>query len=61
MIAIYADNTTLCLKCDQPPDNLQKIELISELKSNFIDVVERCDKLLVTIDARKVQLASFDQ
>lgn len=61
MIAIYADNTLLCLKSDQPPDSLQKIELTSELKSNFIDVVESCDKLLVTIDARKVQYASFDQ
>lgn len=61
MIAIYADNTLLCLKSDQPTDSLQKIELTSELKSNFIDVVESCDKLLVTIDARKVQYASFDQ
>ena len=50
MIAIYADNTLLCLKSDQPPDSLQKIELTSELKSNFIDVVESCDKLPLMLE-----------
>ena len=33
-IAIYADNTILCSKCDQASDLWQQLELASELESN---------------------------
>ena len=36
-IAIYADDTTLCSKCDQASDLWQRLELASELKSDLQD------------------------
>ena len=33
-IAIYADDTTLCCKCDQASDLRQQLELASELESD---------------------------
>ena len=34
-IAIYADDTTLCCKCDQASDLRQQLELASELESDL--------------------------
>ena len=34
-IAIYADDTTLCSKCDQASDLWQQLELGSELESDL--------------------------
>ena len=34
-IAIYADDTTLYSKCDQPSDLWQQLELASELEPNL--------------------------
>ena len=34
-IAIYADDTTLCSKCDQTSDLWQQVELASELASDL--------------------------
>ena len=36
-IAIYADDTTLCCKCDKASDLWQQLGLASELKSNLRD------------------------
>ena len=35
--AIYADDTTLCSKCDQASDLWQQFELASELESDLQD------------------------
>ena len=39
-IAIYADDTTLCSKCDQASDLWQQLELASELKSDLQATVD---------------------
>ena len=39
-IAIYADDTTLCSKCDQGSDLWQQLELASELESDLRDTVD---------------------
>ena len=36
-IAIYADNTTLCSKCDQASDLWQQLELASQLECDLRD------------------------
>ena len=46
-IAIYADYTTLCSKCDQASNLWQQVELTSELESDF--------------DAGKTQVVLFDR
>ena len=39
-IAIYADDATLCSKCDQASDLWQQLELASELESDLRDTVD---------------------
>ena len=39
-ITIYADDTTLCSKCDQASDLWQQLELASELESNLQDTLD---------------------
>ena len=39
-IVIYADESTLCSKCDQAFDLRQQLELASELDSNLRDTVD---------------------
>ena len=39
-IAIYADGTTLCSKCDQTSDLWQQLELACELESDLQDTVD---------------------
>ena len=39
-IAIYADDTTLCSKCDQASDLWQQLELASGLGSDLRDTVD---------------------
>ena len=59
-VAIYADDTTLCSKCDQASDLLQQLELASELESDLQDTVDWGKKWLVDFNAGKTQLVSFD-
>ena len=40
-IAIYADDTTLCSKCDQASDLWQQLELAFELEFDLRDTVDR--------------------
>ena len=60
-IAIYADDTTLCSKCDQASDLWQQLELASELESDLRDTVDWGEKWFVDFNAGKTQLVSFDQ
>ena len=39
-IAIYADDTTLCSRCDRASDLWQQLELASELESDLRDTVD---------------------
>ena len=39
-IAIYADDTTLYSKCDQPSELCQQLELAFELESDLQDTVD---------------------
>ena len=39
-IAIYADDATLCSKCDQASDLWQQLELVPELESDLRDTVD---------------------
>ena len=55
-IAIYADDTTLCSKCNQASDLWQQLELTSELR----DTVDWAKKWLVDFNAGKRQLILFD-
>ena len=60
-IAIYADDTTLCSKCDQASDLWQQLELASELESDLRDTVDWGRKWLVDFNAGKTQLVLFDR
>ena len=59
-IAIYADDTTLCYKCDQASDMWQQLKLDFELESDLLDTVNWV-KWLVDFNAGKTQLLSFDR
>ena len=60
-IAIYADDTTLYSKCDQPSDLWQQLELASEFEFDLRGTVDWDGKWLVDFNAGKTQLVSFDQ
>ena len=60
-IAIYADDTTLCSKCDRASDLWQQLELASELESDLLDTVDWGKKWLVDFNGGKTQLVSFDR
>ena len=60
-IAIYADDTTLCSKCDQASDLWQQLELTFEITSDLRDTVDWGRKWLVDFNAGKTQLVSFDR
>ena len=60
-IAIYADDTTLCSKCDQASDLWQQLELASELESDLRDTLDCGKKWLVDFNAGKTQLFLFDR
>ena len=60
-IAIYADDTTLCSKCDQASGLWQQLELASELESDLQDTVAWSKKWLVDFNAGKTQLVLSDQ
>ena len=59
-IAVYADDTTLCYKCDQASDLQEQLELVSELESDLGDTADWGRKQLVDFNAGKTQLISFD-
>ena len=60
-ILIYADDTTLYSKCEQPSDLLQQLELVSELNSDLRDIVDLGTKRLGNFNTDKTQLVSFDK
>ena len=49
-ISIYADDTTLCSKCNQAPDMWWHLELASELESVLQDTVEGSDLLISMLE-----------
>ena len=55
-IAIYADDTTLCSKCDQASDLWQQLEFASEVEYDLWETVDWDRKSLVHFNARKTQL-----
>ena len=60
-VATYADDTSLCSKCDQASDLWQQLELASELESDTQDThVDLGRKWLAGFNARKTQLVLFD-
>ena len=60
-VAIYADDTILCPKCDQTSDLWQQLELASELESDLRDTVDWGKwKWLVDFNDGKIQLVPFD-
>ena len=59
-IAIYANDTTLCSRCDQASYVWQQLELASELKFDLQDTVDWGRKWLVDFNAGKSQLVLFD-
>ena len=58
-IAIHADDTILCSRCDRASDLLQQLELASELESNLRDTVTWSKKWFDDFSATKTQLVSF--
>ena len=60
-IAIYADDTTLCSKCDQAYDLWQQLKLAFELDANLQYTVDWGKKWLVDLNAWKTQLVLFDR
>ena len=58
-IAVYADDTALCSKCDQASELWQQLELASELESDLQDTVDWGKKWLVDFNAGKIHLVSF--
>ena len=59
-VTIYADDTTLCSKCDQASDMWQQLELASELESYLRDTVDWGKKWLVNFNAgRKTYIAPY--
>ena len=48
-IAIYADDTTLCFKCNQASDLWQQLELASELESDLRDWTGAGSGLLISM------------
>ena len=59
-IAIYADDTTVCSKCDQASDLRQQLELAFELESDLQHTLDWGKKWLVDFNTGKTQLVSFD-
>ena len=60
-IAIYADDTTLCSKCDQASDLWKQLKSASELESDLRDTVGWSKKWLVDFNAGKTLLVWFDR
>ena len=60
-IAIYADDTNLCPKCDQASDLWQQLELASALESDQRDTVDWGKKWFVDFSAGKTQLVLLDR
>ena len=60
-IVIYADDTTLCSRCNQGSDLWRQLELASELEPDLRGTLDWCGKWLVDFNAGKTQLVSFDR
>ena len=58
-IAIYADDTILCSKCDRASNLCQQLELASELESDLRDTVAWSKKWFDDFSVTKTQLVSF--
>ena len=59
-IAIYANDATLCSKCDQASNLLQQLDLVSKLETDLWDIVDSGRKWLVDFSTGKTELISFD-
>ena len=59
-IAIYADDTTIYSSCRKASDQWLQLEMTSELEFDLRDIVDWGKKWLVTFNAGKTQLVSFD-
>ena len=59
-ITIYADDTTINIKCDRASELWQQPELASEFKSDLRDTVDWGEKWIVDFSAGKTQLVPFD-
>ena len=59
-MAFHADDTPYS-NCDQTSDLWQQLELVSELESDLRDTVDWGKKWLVTFNAEKTPLVSFDR
>ena len=55
-ITVYADDTTLCSKCDQASNLWQELELVSEFESDIQDTVDLGKKWLIDFSAAKTEL-----
>ena len=53
-IAICADDTTLCSKCDQVSDLWQQLELTFEIESDLQDTVDLDGKWLVDFNTQRI-------
>ena len=53
--AIYADETTIYFKCDQPSDMWQQQHLASELESDLQNTVEWGSKCVIYFNTKKSQ------
>ena len=60
-IAIYADDTTLYCSCDKASDMWKQVEMSLGLESDLRDTVEWGNRWLVSFNAGKTQLVSFDR
>ena len=59
-IAISADDTNLCSKCDQVSDLWQQLGLASEVEYDLQDIVDWGKKWLIDFNTGKTQLVLFD-
>ena len=59
-IAIYADDTTIYSSCDKASDDWQQLCMSADVEYDLRDVVDWGKRWLVTFNAAKTQLVSFD-
>ena len=59
-IAIYADDTTIYSSCDKVSDEFERLCMSGDLEGDLRDVVDWGKRWLVSFNAKKTQLISFD-
>ena len=60
-VAIYADDSTLCFKCEDVSSLWQKLGLTLELESDLRDTMDWGRKWLINFNDGKTQLVLFDR